>query len=99
MEVTASALCGAEGQYLTTTFRDQHGVLPLCGQGVVLGDHGPAVCQQPHVPLAGIHHWFNGERHPRQQLHAAPAFTIVKDLGILVEDAAYTVPAILSHYA
>ena len=28
---------------------DQDGVLPLCRQRLILGDHGPAVGEQPHV--------------------------------------------------
>ena len=50
------------------------------------------------MALAGINHRFNGEGHPEQQFHAAPTFTVVEDLRILVKDTAYTVTAILPHH-
>ena len=40
---------------------DQHGVFPLGGNAVILGDHGPAVGQQFDVALAGVDHRFNGD--------------------------------------
>ena len=61
--------------------RHEHGVLPLRRQRMILGDHGPAVRQQPHVALARVDHRLDGEGHAGLQLqrpcrarrNAAPA--------------------------
>ena len=50
--------------------RDQDRVLPLRRERVILGDHGPAVGQQPHVALAGVDHRLDRERHAGRELDA-----------------------------
>src|SRR5690348_232 len=51
-------------QDLEALVGDGDGVFPLCGQRMVLGDHGPAVRQRAGLALAGVDHRLDGESHP-----------------------------------
>src|SRR5882757_1664713 len=64
---------------------------------MVLRDHGPAVGQQSHVTLAGIHHGLHRERHSALQLKARTGLAVVQNLGILVIHAADAVAAVFAH--
>src|SRR5688572_800425 len=95
---SCAAIGGAQGQDLEARIRDEHRVLPLCGQGVVLRDDGPTVGQQFHVALAGVHHRLDGDGHARHELDAGAGPAVMQHLRVLVEPAADTVPAVLAHH-
>ncbi len=58
-----SAVCGAQRQHFEARRRDEHRVLPLRRQRVILRDDGPAVRQQLHVALARVDHRLDGDGH------------------------------------
>ena len=78
-------------------FGNEHRVFPLCGEAVVLGDHGPAIGQELYRGLAGIDHGFHGQRHSGAQLHARAGAAVMQDLRVFVEDPADAVTAIFAN--
>ena len=72
-------------------------MLPLGGVAAVLRDRGPAVGEDLHVPLAGVDHGLDGERHARLDPHSRPGLPVVEDLRLLVEHPPDTVAAELAH--
>ena len=77
--------------------RDEHRVLPLRGQRVILRHDGPAVREQLHVALAGVDHRLDREGHAGHELDAGAGPAVVQHLRILVEDPADAVAAVLAH--
>src|SRR5215470_13386430 len=65
---------------------------------MVLGDHGPAIGQQPHVTLTGIDHRLDGEGHAGPKLEPCAGFAVVQHLRVLVIDTADAMATVLAHY-
>src|SRR3546814_19522309 len=63
---------------------------------MVLGHHGPAIRQQPHVGLAAVDHRFDGEGHAFSQFKTRASATVVQNLRIFVEDATDAVSAVFA---
>src|SRR3546814_11639133 len=63
---------------------------------MVLGHHGPAIRQQPHVGLAAVDHRFDGEGHAFSQFKTRASATVVPDLRIFVDDATDAVAAVFA---
>src|SRR5258706_12170581 len=91
-------LCG-HGQDFIAGLRYEHGVLPLRRQAVVLRHYRPAVRQLADAGAAGVDHWFDGERHARDQLQSGARTAVVQDLRLFMEFAADPVTAKFAHDA
>src|SRR3984893_7423510 len=65
---------------------------------MVLGDDGPAVGQQAHVALAGVHHGLNGEEHTRLELESGAALAVVQHLRVFVVHTPDAMAAVLAHH-
>src|SRR5271170_3708507 len=74
------------------------GVLELRRQRAVLGDRGPAVAQNLHLPASSVDHRLDGEDH--SLVHNGPlvGLAVVQDRRGIVKDAAHTVAAKVSHH-
>src|SRR5688572_33270865 len=64
---------------------------------MVLGDDGPSVAQQLHVAPPGVDHRLDSEGHAGFEFEAGARLTVMKDLGVLVEDPADPVAAVLAN--
>src|SRR6185295_5569980 len=73
-------------------------MFPLRRKGMVLGDHGPAIGKQAHVPAPGVDHRLDRECHAGLQFEARVGLSVVQDLRVLVVDPPDTMPAVLAHY-
>src|SRR5437764_12065323 len=87
-----------QSEHLAPRPGHEHRVLPLGGERVVLGDDGPAVGEQAHVALAGVHHRLDGEGHAGLELESRTGLAIVQHLRVLVIDAPDAVTAVLAHH-
>src|SRR2546421_11787048 len=85
-------------QHLVARRRDEHGVLPLRRQAVVLGDDGPAVDQLSDPGLAGVDHRLDGEGHARFQGQTRSGLAVMQHLWLLVEFSADAVAAELAYH-
>src|SRR5450830_1632277 len=85
-------------QHLETVVSDRHHMLPLGREGLILGDHGPAVAQGFHMPLPGVEHRFNGENHPGFQCQPLTRIAVMQDLWFIVIDLADTMAAVLTDH-
>src|SRR5690606_12498892 len=89
---------GAEGQHLDPRLRHEHRMLPLRRKRVIFRYNRPAVRQEAHVSLAGVHHRLHGERHARAELQARTRFAVVQHLRVFVVNPPDTVTAILPYH-
>src|SRR6267143_6504672 len=90
---------GRKRQDLEAGLGDQHGVLPLCRQAMVLGDDGPAVGELADRRLAGVDHRFDREGHSRLEARAGPGASVVQNLRLFVEFSPDSMAAELAHDA
>src|SRR6267143_5623740 len=90
---------GRKRQDLEAGLGDQHGVLPLCRQAMVLGDDGPTVGELADRGLAGVDHRFDREGHPGLEARAGSGAPIVQHLRLFVEFTPDSMAAELAHHA
>src|SRR5690606_29055751 len=76
--------------------RDEHGVLPLGRERMILRDDRPAVGEELHFAPPRVDHRLDRDRHARNELLARAGTPVVQYLRILVKDAADAVAAILA---
>ena len=76
-------------------------MLPLGGEGAVLGHDAPAVFFGAFLDVlaAGVDHGLDGEGHAFDQLLQRARAAVVQHLGLFVEDAANAVATELAHHA
>ena len=65
---------------------------------MILGHHGPAIIQEPHVTLAGVDHGLDGECHAGGQFEAGSRFAIMQDLGVFMVYPADAVSTVFTHH-
>src|SRR5882672_8253069 len=90
---------GGKRQDFEARFGDQHGVLPLCREAMVLGDDGPAVCKFADRWPAGVDHRFDREGHSRLEARAGSGASVVQNLRFFVEFPPDSMAAELAHDA
>src|SRR6478736_1873327 len=88
-----------QGQHFISAVRDQHGMLPLRRQAVILGYDGPAIGHLPYRRLPGIDHGLNRKNHASLKFQPCSGTAIVEHLRLFMELGANTMAAKLSHYA
>src|SRR2546428_11593069 len=86
-------------QNLVARCGNQHRVLPLRREAVVLGDDGPAVGKLADRRLAGVDHGFDRESHSLLKARTGSRAPVMQDLRLLVELAPDPMAAELSHHA
>ena len=101
MKLNGGRRRGASGKrhYFEAGLGDQYGVLPLCRQTVIFGDHRPSVAQLLDGSFARVDHRFDGEDHARFQSYSGIRLAVVQYLRFFVELAADTVPAEFTYHA
>src|SRR6266849_70283 len=90
---------GGKGQDLEARTGDQHGVLPLRREAMVLGDDGPAVGQFADRRLAGVDHRFDREGHSGLEARAGSRASVVQNLRFFVEFSPDSMAAEFAHDA
>src|SRR5256885_6683119 len=90
---------GGKGQDLEARTGDQHGVLPLRREAMVLGDDGPAVGKFADRRLAGVDHRFDRKGHSRLEARAGSRASVVQNLRFLVEFSSDSMTAEFAHDA
>ena len=91
-----AAIGRAQGQHLEARVSDEHRVLPLRRQGMILRHHRPAVREQLHVALARVDHRLDRYGHAGNELDAGTGPPVVQHLRVLVEDTADAMTAVLA---
>ena len=79
-------------------FGHDDGVLELCGQRAVAGDHGPTVVEVVDREAAQVDHRLNGEGHALAQGRSAPRTPVVGHAGLGVEQPADAVAGVFPHH-
>src|SRR5690606_19186510 len=99
---SAPAVLRAESQHLMAVLGHEHGVLPLRGQGVILGHDRSAVREPLHLAPAGVDPRLAGEPHAGQHhdggRRPGARLAVVQRLRVLVELPADAVPAVLADH-
>src|SRR5258706_3731400 len=90
---------GRKRQDLEAGLGDQHGVLPLCRQAMVLGDDGPAVGELADRRLACVDHRFDRKGHSGLETRPGSGAPIVQHLRLFVEFTPDSMAAELAHHA
>src|SRR5713101_8417644 len=79
---------GGEGEDLVAGRGDADRVLELRRERAALGDGGPAVAEDLHLPAAGIDHRLDREDHALAHHRALVGRAEIGERGRVVEDAA-----------
>src|SRR5216683_8307014 len=89
---------GGEGEYLVAGRGDADRMLELRRERAVLGDGGPAVVENLHLPAAGIDHRLDGKDHALAHHRSLLGGAEMEDRRRIVEDAADAVAAEIAHH-
>ena len=92
------AASGDASQHFNPGVSHSQRVLPLSTQGMVLGDHRPAVREEAGLGFSCINHRLNSECHSWDDLKTLPVSAVMQNLWIFVETPPDPVSAVLSDH-